>query len=201
VIRFQSNWHKGVFLMNFVFAFKITLRPCWPWSKKHPGFLSIFWFHFLIKIGRYVQIINPKFQTVLSVEESKWREAMKTADPTKRASLQPGDRPLPKGYREMDHVDGLFNVDEGKPLQPGNTREEDKELEEKVKDMPFVHRFFGSMLLLGNTPIIRNLDRTMHEMEIMENGQVYIDKKVHNINPHDLLRLKLELIKNRKKSD
>lgn len=177
--------------MTFAFGFRTNLSPHWKfWVSRFPGWFSFLWFSVTIRIGFQVHVLKLE-SNFLSPEESKWREVTKIADPTKRKTLQPGKRPLPTGYRQQDRIDEIIE----KQLQPGVERTEGQVLLEKeLESKSFEHRFFGSQLIVQNVVVAKNLDRRLHQMEIMGN-KVYIDGNPYAVNPTDLMKIKLELNK------
>lgn len=181
--------------MTFVFGFRMNLSPHFRfWRSRYAGWFSFLFFSISIRIGRQVHIIKLE-NFFLSPEESKYREITKLVDPTKRKTLQPGKRPLPNGYREADRIDKYIER-KLPPLQPSNKRRPEKEAYElTLENRPFYHKFYGSQLIVGDVVIKSNLDKKMHNLEILPNSQAFIDGKPEAINPTDLMKIKCELIK------
>lgn len=153
------------------------------------------------------RVFPPKpFEPIpLTPAEARYERSKKVLDPTKRKSLQPGHTTLPTGYREahpreiVKDTQMVHRVIEKKiappPPQPQvnetATLEELKALEGKS----FQHKFFGSQLAVGEHVLVRGLNRGVHQLEITERGQLFIDNLPHTINAGDLARVKLELAK------
>lgn len=128
-------------------------------------------------------------------------------DPVKRRSLQPGKRPIPKGFREtlpfekppepikpVSHI----NPKERKkpptlPLKNSFTEKQERAIEEGG----FYHKFYGSQLIVGTTPLVQNLATQSHALEITKGGQLFIDNIPYEVNPSDVHRIKEELMKMR----
>lgn len=187
--------------MHFVIGIKFTLKPSWPWKQRYIGWWPVFFFiHLLVKVGFGKA---PNKNILLRPRQTRARELRKTLDPTKRKSLSPGTRPIPKGYRLSDQFDEAIppkkpKQDEPKLTQPGTKTPQDKLVLERIKKqggLNFQHKFFGSQLIVNNIPVVRGLDCRLHKLEITNDNRLFIDNIPFDLNPHDLIRVRDELLK------
>jgi hypothetical protein len=184
---------------------RITFKPSWPWRPRFKGWLSFFWFHFLLHVG--FRRSRTQVEILIGPEESKMLEICKTLDNSKRKSLQPGPRKPPPGFADID-LDAIVEREakiakqattatksnpKHRVYQPGTRETEDRIIRDRLKDSAMYHKFFGSQLIVGDITVIRNLNNQLHKLEITAGGQLYIDNQPHVINPDDLMRVKQEL--------
>lgn len=110
-------------------------------------------------------------------------------DATKRKSLRPSNREkIPDGWEEVAEK---FIT---KPL-PQNRSELSKKEAEVVKDDSFMHKFYGSQLVIGDLLVGTNLPVKLHTLEITKDNKVFIDNNPYAINHHDVGQMKVILKK------
>jgi hypothetical protein len=126
-------------------------------------------------------------------------------DPVKRKSLQPGDRPIPKGFRETLPFEKAPDraayprgdkVVKKKPV-PFLKNDFTEKQKKAIDEGGFYHKFYGSQLVVGKTPVVQNLPTQLHALEITKGGQLFVDNIPYEVNPSDIHRIKEELIKMR----
>jgi len=186
-------------MITFTFGFRLTAKPYLPWKTPFQSWASFLWFHVLMSVSVYKK---PKPTSPARIEQKKANQ--KALDPTKRKTLQPGERGIPKGWRMPDEEENVeptrltAGPPLGKPLQPGTTIRLPDDIDEVI-DVPqvFEYKFFGSKLLVGNITIASNLNNGLHGLEITPDNKMYIDNIPYTLNPDTLKIVKREIVKAR----
>jgi hypothetical protein len=146
----------------------------------------------------------------LKTKEEKHREQMireamkkKPLDPTKRRSLQPGQHPMPKGFREaldfeaVPVVPKVIAKEETKKALLSRQSSRSEKEDHAAKHDGFYHKFFGSQLIVGERVVLSGLTKKIHAMEITKSGQLFVDNIPFEMNPTDIVRMREELAKSR----
>jgi hypothetical protein len=95
---------------------------------------------------------------VRKIQKNPWKEKLKEngIDETKRRSLMPSSQAIiPKGYEKNE--DGSLKVSD------------------KLPERDYEFKFFGSQLLVESRAIITGLESRAHKIEILKDGQVFLD--------------------------
>lgn len=195
-------------MITLLLGLRLSLRPFWPWKPIESGWLSILFFHLLVRPSFKRA---PRFSPVAPLPPQ--RAIIK--DETKRRSLQPGtlsdarirvpsnshaktSGPPPESTaaKETPVAPPQLTQDETKQrsLQP---RGDDQALidTDPLRGKGFIHKFYGSALIVGSRTLMSGLSVGLHHLEITSGGQVFIDNNPYAVNPSDLVKIKAELSK------